>query len=466
MTEPVDDFSIPPCEDLRECPWWRPIDVAFLDDPGVVDPVVRKFVPELLEAFREQGHRVHLDSDGAVDLLLGLVSIPDGPEPLRQRIPERPRPYALTLMRQYGFRKRPENLVVLVGVPERLSGRPHEEVVETARTAMARIGTPKVVFVSGTDVLEEVTFCTMEGGHPTDHRDPARRLRDRLVSAACAREVGGDYEVVPSALPRSVWEATRVPDALVAAGKRMDSLGLLPPPKQIAEYVSADLARMYRRFLGLKGFSEGMLFAVDPESGTTMVTASGSWDVDKRALRREEVVPLGGVEGQRVRVLAPEGVKPKGPSVEAWEVLSLLEAVPRVRVSKSSEGTWRLDPEGPVEVPLVRAGVHVHVGVTAVDASVVESLPANRQLFPFGFGCGTDLMCEVVRDVARRSRALRDPTDRRAFVRWPMLYHGDTVVELWKPSVPDTPLEGLLDLFDPKRRGAIRYRPDHLEQPA
>jgi hypothetical protein len=221
---------------------------------------------------------------------------------------------------------------------------------------------------------------------------------------------------------------------------------------------------LYERFFNLKGFSEGMLFAVDPETGTTMVTASGSWDVDKRALRREEVIPVT-FEGGKLRILAPEGVKPKGPSVETWEVMSMLESVPRVRVRKTEDGTWTRDEEGDVEVPIVRAGIHAHVGVTRVDEDVVETVPANRRIFPYGFGCGTDLMCEVAEDAASRSRAITDPADPRAYVRWPMLYHGDAVLELWKPGVPGRPLGGLLDLYDPERMDAIDFTPDHLEQP-
>jgi hypothetical protein len=245
----------------------------------------------------------------------------------------------------------------------------------------------------------------------------------------------------------------------------MDRLHLLPPPKRIGEYVSGKMARIYEHYLGMKGFSEGMLFAFDPGTQTMMVTASGSWDVDKRALRPDEVVMVGGLENGKLQVLVPQGVRTKGPSVEALEMFSLLQAVPRVRVMEVSSGVWRLDPAGTVEVPVIRAGIHVHVGVQTADEYWIESIPANRQLYPYGFGCGTDLMCGLAQDAARRSRAISDPSDPRAHIRWPMLYHGDTAIELWKPGVADTPLEGLLDLFDPAKTRAILYTPDHIDQP-
>ena len=46
-----------------------------------------------------------------------------------------------------------------------------------------------------------------------------------------------------------------------------------------------------------------------------------------------------------------------------------------------------------------------------------------------------------------------------------MLYHGETAVELWKPDASDQPLQGLLDMYDPQRVGAIEYTYDNIEQP-
>jgi hypothetical protein len=464
----VPDFDMKAIDDITRCPWWRPLTVHIVNEPPRNDRVGRRFLQALVAAFERQGHEVLPESTGAVDLLLAFEEVAAGGEDPSARITERAAPLAFSLMQDFGLPERPEHLVVFLSLPERLGDRPHVEVIETARTAMARIGTPKVVFLSGdreSGALHEATLCTLEGGHPTVRDGFADQIRDRLVTAACAHEVGGRYEVLEGGLDPAAWDATPIPEALIEAGHRMDELGLLPPPKRVSEYVSPKLAAIYQRYLGIKGFSEGMLFAYEPEIGALMVTASGSWDVDKRALRRDEVVTIGGSRGDKLQVLAPPGVSPKGPSVEAWEMYMLLQGVPQVRVAPDGAGGWSVDPEGPVQVPIVRAGIHTHSGVEAVDEDLIESIPANRELVPFGFGCGTDLMRDVARDAARRSRAINDPSDRRCYVRWPMLYHGDTVVELWKPGVSRKPLEGLLDLYEPDRLGAIRYTPDHIEQP-
>ncbi|HEX9074144.1 MAG TPA: hypothetical protein VF932_00110 [Anaerolineae bacterium] len=464
----VQAVNLLPPPDLRESYWWKPRTIAVLNPPTPGDRVQESFLPQLLAAFAAQGHTVLPEPNGTVHLMLAFFDLAESNDPLVERVPERHLPLALTMMRDYGLSKRPENLVLFLTVSRRLSPMPHRQVLELARTVMGRIGVPKVVFLSGnreTGRLDEATFCTMEGGHPSDATDIANRLRDRLVTACCARDVGNEYEVVPNAIAASTWERSRTPEALIEAGHRMAALGLLPPPKKIGEYVSPELARIYQRYLGMKGFSEGMLFAFDPPTRTLMVTASGSWEVDKRALKREEIVPIAELKDGKVQVWAPEGIQPKGPSVEALEVYSLVSSVPTVRVTQNAQGDWVLDPAGEVTVPVIRAGVHVHVGVAHVDETWVENVPTNRRAFAYGFGCGTDLMMELAQDAARRSRAIMDPTDPRGYVRWQMLYHGDTAVELWKPGVPAQTLAGLLDMYDPTRVGAIQYTPDHIEQP-
>jgi len=423
-----------------------------------------EFQSQLLDSFRDQGHTIVTTNEADIDLLIDNAMIPDGPEPLLQRIPERSQPLMLTVMKDYQLKRRPHNLVVLVGVDESLGSWSHVDVVSTARVAMGRIGSFKIVFVSGSGA-EEVTYCTLEGGHPTETHAKVDGLRDRLVASASAREVGGRFDVNNDAITQAVWNATNIPDEIVRAGHRMHQLGLLPQPQKISDYVSHRMARVYERYLGLRGFSEGMLFAVDPLTGTTMVTASGSWDVDKRALHRDEVTALSGIDEGRVQVQAPFGVRPKGPSVEALEVLSLLDAVPRVRLSPDGANGWRLDPNGQTEVPIIRSGIHAHIGVSSADDAVVETVEPDRKNYPYGFGCGTDLMCEVARNTVERSSAINNPKDRRRYVRWPMLYHGEMVIELWKEGAENVTFEGLLDLFDNAKSNAIKFRSDHVDQP-
>lgn len=463
------DLKIPRA-DLRETPWFSPRTISILNAPIPGDKVQEALLPKLVESFREQGHIVSDEPDGNVNLMIGFYQVPDTDAPLLERIPERSLPLALTVMREYKLARRPDNLVMFLTIRERPSQMQHKQVIELSRTAMARAGSPKIVFLSGdaeTGELWESTYTTMEGGHPSDkteERDVVTMLRDRLISMACARDVGADFIVVEDKISRAQWENTTTPEALIAAGHRMDKLNLLPAPKNVSDYVSPELANIYNRYLNMKGFSEGMLFAFDPDTDTLLVTASGSWNVDKRALKREEVVPIGGMQGHKILVYAPEGINPKGPSVEAVEMYTLLMSVPKTRVSKKN-GVWVADPNGEKQVPMIRGGVHTHVGVLHIDEEWVEDMGLNRRDYPYGFGCGTDLMKQLAQDAARRSKAIHDPDDQRLYLRWQMLYHGETAVELWKEGANDQALQGLLDMYDPQRVGAIEYTYDNIEQP-
>ncbi|KOV99485.1 hypothetical protein ADK65_17620 [Streptomyces sp. NRRL B-1140] len=452
--------------DLTACGWWRPCTVQVIGEVPVDHQALRAFLDRLVAAFEFQGHSVFDRSHGDVDLMLMCGQIPEGPQPLRERIPENYPPLSAMLRQRHGLRRNPRHVVAVVEVPERLSTLPHAEAVATARTAMGRLGAAKVLFVSRGDApgrVAEVTLCTMEGGHPTEMDDIADRMRDRLVTAACAQQVADDYDTARDAITAEAWQAATAPEQLAGAGRRMGELGLLSPPLKVSDFVSDQLADMYEIYMGVRGFSEGMLFAFDPDLDCLVVSASGSWDVDKRALTREQVVAveprLAG--GRRLRVLAPSGTLPMQPSVETWEICALMEACPTVRVTKDMAGTWVPDPNGERELPLVRAGIHAHVGVTSSDDTVIETVEADREQFPYGFGCGTDLTVEIARNTVRRSHAINDPADPRVYVRWPLLYHGEMAVELWKPGLPSQPFQGLLDQYGT----AVQFTPDDVPQP-
>ncbi|WP_331772006.1 hypothetical protein OG948_51515 (plasmid) [Embleya sp. NBC_00888] len=456
---------------LEELDWWRSCTVRVIDPAPELSDVTRSFLHDLAAAFERGGHRVIPpgESETRFDVVLVGVSVPEGPEPLADRIVEEQTPLMLKLRKEQGRQGTVGRLVAVAEVPERLSEMSHPEVVRAARILMARVGVFTVVFITPGAVpgeVAEATLCTMEGGHPTETEKVAQGICDRLVSAACAHEVAGRHDVVPNAITADAWAAARAPRSLAVAGTRMGDLGLLPAPHAMRDFVSPRLSRTYAMYLNLQGFSEGMLFAFDPDLNALVVTASGRWGVDKRDLSDTDLVAVDHrLNRGRLRVLAPEGAQPMAPSVEAWEVCALFEAAPTVRVGRNAAGHWQWDPNGTHEVPAIRAGLHAHVGISHADPALIETIPPDREHYPYGFGCGTDLMIDVARSTLAASRALHDPADTRHYVRWPMLYHGEMALELWGPGQPDEPLRGLLDLFDPNGLGAVHFHPDHIDQP-
>ncbi|MYV98459.1 hypothetical protein GT354_09235 [Streptomyces sp. SID3343] len=451
--------------------WWRTCSVRFIAPAPELSSTHASFLRDLEAAFARGGNRVipQGENEAKVDMVVVGVSVPDGPDALCDRIVEEQTPLMLKVRKDQGRQGVVGRLVAVAEVPERLSEMSHPEVVRAARILMARVGVFTVVFVTAGAApgeVAEATLCTMEGGHPTETEDVAQGICDRLVAASCAHEVAGRHDVVPDAIPAGAWAAARAPKSLTVAGKRMGDLGLLPAPHAMADFVSPRLSRTYAMYLNLQGFSEGMLFAFDPDLNALVVTASGRWGVDKRDLSDTDLVAVDfRMNGNRLRVLAPEGTQPMAPSVEAWEVCALFEAAPTVRIGRNAAGEWAWDPNGTHEVPAIRAGLHAHVGVSYADPALIESIPPDREHYPYGFGCGTDLMIDVARATLAASRAVHDPADTRHYVRWPMLYHGEMALELWGPEQPDEPLRGLLDLFDPQVTGAVHFHPEHIDQP-
>lgn len=459
--------------DLAALPWWR---ICRVDAVAPGQGAVQSFLDEVCKAFADQGHEVGRPASVAgvgkrveLDVLLVHIPVPAGPGTLLDRVTEQYPPLMVSLRRTGDVRGGVRNLVGVFEVDEPLAGAKHLEVVQLARVLMARVGAPKTLFVypdPETGEILEATLCTMEGGHPSVTTDIVRDIRDRLVAVACATEVNDRLDRIPDSVQSSTFDAARSPQVLVAAGRRMGRLGLLPPPHRVSDYVSVTMASAYQRYLGIKGFSEGMMFVYDPDLQALVVTASGSFEVDKRDLRPEDVVVVDHqLADGRLRLLEVAGAGQKGPSVEAWEVVSLMAAAPKMKVSKDANGIWRPDPNGTVEVPAVRGGLHAHVGVDEADETLIESIAPDRASYPYGFGCGTDLMVDVAAATVRRSQAINDAGDNRSYVRWPMLYHGEMALELWTPDVPDEPLTGLLDLFDPAGRAAIAFRTDNVDQP-
>ena len=306
--------------DLAALPWWR---ICRVDAVAPGQGAVQSFLDEVCKAFADQGHEVGRPASVAgvgkrveLDVLLVHIPVPAGPGTLLDRVTEQYPPLMVSLRRTGDVRGGVRNLVGVFEVDEPLAGAKHLEVVQLARVLMARVGAPKTLFVypdPETGEILEATLCTMEGGHPSVTTDIVRDIRDRLVAVACATEVNDRLDRIPESVQTSTFDAARSPRVLVAAGRRMGRLGLLPPPHRVTDYVSVTMASAYQRYLGIKGFSEGMMFVYDPDLQALVVTASGSFEVDKRDLRPEDVVVVDHrLADGRLRLLEVAGAGSEG----------------------------------------------------------------------------------------------------------------------------------------------------------
>lgn len=442
--------------DIRETDWFRPLNYSILNNPIDGDLAQYRFDTILREVMTEQGHTYIRDprsfSNGQrLDILVTYENIPVDRRLIKDRISEHKIPLALVLTTEYQLNERPENLFTVITIPERLSNKSHSYVVELIRTAAARIGTPRITFLSAdkqTGDIYEITNGTLEGGHDTtvvkngNLNDAVKASRDRMVAIGNTEVVGNKYKINADKIDKDFYDSLQGPDFLIAAGERMDDLRLLPEPKNVSDYVSPGLAKIYNKFLNMGSFSEGMLFVRDPRTGLIMTTASGSWNVDKRHLKRNEVSILTGVDDKGyLQVAGVKGVKGKGPSVEALEMYLIMEKYTNIR-----------------------AGLHSHIGINDVDERIVEWLLANPN-YIHGFCCGTRQNASVSLDSADRSLVVTGKDPSRAVVMWFLKYHGIVAIEVENDkTINSPPFKHLLDVFDPKAIGAVMYDPNHIHQ--
>ncbi|MFE0062797.1 hypothetical protein ACFWZ5_42700, partial [Streptomyces sp. NPDC059003] len=112
------DLVARPAVQLDRLPWWRPLVVQLAGHVHPENTTLGMFVRQLTAAFEEQGHTVVDSSHGDVDLLLISTHIPDGTQPLVQRIPEESPPLSARICGELGLRVGTRQTVVLAEVPE------------------------------------------------------------------------------------------------------------------------------------------------------------------------------------------------------------------------------------------------------------------------------------------------------------------------------------------------------------
>lgn len=470
---------------IGNCEWFRPVKFALAPRNDVqLDAAQRELLERLTGAFEAGGHIVQSEPKQDSELILAFHTIPMGDAPLRARIEEVAPLVVVQVRDRYDLEGLHPNLVVAVTVTEDLREFPHVEVEDLARTAMARIGAFKMLFIKADAVSGERQYyvlTTIEGGHPAISRsapDCFDELRDRLVTHACANEAGG-YESVKHAISQSDWTNCHTVDYITGAGRRLGELGHLDPPVDVAQWASAERAQLVRFLLGWQRQAAGAMIAFAPDlqapeeyrseafTGTPIVTCTGREDVDKTNMQRDEVIAVSlrddvlyafGIEGQRI----------KGPSIEGDELVGGMMASQPVRLSAHAEG-YVLDPDGDIVVPRIWAIVHTHRGVEEIrplrvngrEVNVVEHIGPNVDEFPYAVGCGKDMMFDISRDGMARSLGATDAESPALVGMFDVANHGTNFFLYVAPRpgtnvIPRNPFENFLKLVDPGEYGAIK----------
>jgi ribulose-5-phosphate 4-epimerase/fuculose-1-phosphate aldolase len=276
---------------------------------------------------------------------------------------ERPRPY-----------RRKAQGTFVVGVIE-VEGRP-DNLLRTAYPLLVRSLSNLLIYITHEGDETFTHFVTLEQGYYTV---AGTRLEDngyfaevyrRLAPLATSRLVINN--IFETDLEPELWDGDEVTESLFRAGRKLDSMKLLPAAFPISEILGdRDLAHVKRLF-GIGGLSYGNLSARKDEKRFWM-SASG---VDKSNLREigrdllliTDYVP----EQNAMRASVPPHVEPRRASVDAIE-------------------HWNLY----VEHPSIGAIIHIHAWMEGITSTMVN------------YPCGTN---ELALEVAELVRQAPDPS--------------------------------------------------------
>jgi ribulose-5-phosphate 4-epimerase/fuculose-1-phosphate aldolase len=267
-----------------------------------------------------------------------------------------------------------------------------EELLRTGYPLLVRALANLCVMVSETDDGLVVRFVTLEQG--TYGVGPGLRddeLLPRVFTrieplAASQLVIANDF--VPD-LPECLWNGDEQTAQMLAAGRALDALDLLPAPFPIEKILGPRDLRHVMLLYGIGGLSYGNVSARyrgDDLPGAYWMSASG---VDKSELREigREILLVRGYDAERDTMVlsVPAGVEPRRVSVDAIE-------------------HWMIYREHPA----VGAIVHVH--------GWIDGTPSTEVNYP----CGTLQLAAAVADLVRRS-----PDPARAVVG--LRNHGLTI---------------------------------------
>jgi ribulose-5-phosphate 4-epimerase/fuculose-1-phosphate aldolase len=228
------------------------------------------------------------------------------------------------------------------------------DVMRAAYPLIVRSLSNMVIYNTRVDGVLESHFVTIEQGHYTirltgEEQAFFDQLYGRIQPLACSHLVINN-EFTPD-LPDALWEGDAATRQISQAGKKLDSMGLLPAAIPIQEYLSERELRHVKRLYGIGGLSYGNLSARalhDPSA--FWMSASG---VDKGKLETvgRDILLVTGYEPSQllIRLSVPPHVEPRRVSVDAIEHYMIYREHPEVGAIVHIHAWWR-DPIPSTEV--------------------------------------------------------------------------------------------------------------------
>jgi hypothetical protein len=272
---------------------------------------------------------------------------------------DRPRP----------FRRKSQG-TFLVGIVE-LNEEP-EDLLRTGYPLLVRSLSNLLVVIVHTAAGTRTHFVTLEQGYYTiaipeaDDEAYFREVYGRMAPLASTRLVINN--VFRTDLAPELWDGDEKTGALMAAGRRLDAMNLLPAAFPIAELLSVREMNHVKRLFGIGGLSYGNLSVRQDEDSFWMsargVNKGKLSEVGRDVLLITDFLP----EQHAMQVSVPPHVEPRAASVDAIE-------------------HWCLYTRHPG----IGAIIHVHAWMEGVPSTL------------FNYPCGTHELAEEVAALVARA---------------------------------------------------------------
>jgi Class II Aldolase and Adducin N-terminal domain len=219
------------------------------------------------------------------------------------------------------------------------------EVMKATYPVLVRSLSNMVIYNTRVDGVLESHFITIEQGHyVVRHTDDEAgffaRIFERIQPLAFSHLVINN-EYIPD-LPETLWQGDECTRQIGWAGRQLDTLGLLPAPFPIHEYLNEREMRQVKRLYGIGGLSYGNLSARSLHNPSHFWMSASGVDKSKLEIVGRDILLVTDylAEQLTMRLSVPPNVEPRRVSVDAIEHFLIYREHPGVGAIVHIHAWW------------------------------------------------------------------------------------------------------------------------------
>jgi ribulose-5-phosphate 4-epimerase/fuculose-1-phosphate aldolase len=202
-----------------------------------------------------------------------------------------------------------------------------------------------VIYNTRVDGVLESHFITIEQGHyvvrfTEDEQSFFDRIFERIQPLAFSHLVINN-EYIPN-LAEALWQGDDCTKQIGWAGQQLDTLGLLPAPFPIHEYLNERELRQVKRLYGIGGLSYGNLSARAPHNAAHFWMSASGVDKSKLDIVGRDILLVTDYlpEQLTMQLSVPPNVEPRRVSVDAIEHFLIYKEHPGVGAIVHIHAWW------------------------------------------------------------------------------------------------------------------------------